>query len=90
MKIRDLKHLRFKRFKRTHRIISRNVNKSIIRNTEDKEKLKVNAENFINEEAKPRVTQYVRENFYDWDQSGFQLEIHSGRTLGIEGTRQIE
>ena len=78
------------RFKRTHRITSRKFNKWITRKTlEDKEKLKVNTENFLNE-VKPYITQYGRENVYNSDQSGFQLEMHSGRTLAIEGTRQVE
>lgn len=29
-------------------------------------------------------------NIYNSDQSGFQLEIHSGRTLTDEGTKQVE
>ena len=74
----------------THRITSRKVNKLITKKTlEDKEKLKVNAENFLNE-VKPYITQYGRENVYNSDQSGFQLEMHSGKTLAIEGTRQVE
>ena len=73
------------KFKRTHRITSRKVNEFITRKTlEDREKLKVNAENFVNE-VKPYITQYERENVYNLDQSGFQLEMHSGRTLAIEG-----
>ena len=51
--------------------------------------LKVIAENFVNE-VKPYTTQYGTENLYNSDQSGFQLEMHSGRTLVIEGTRQVE
>ena len=64
-------------FKRTHRIRSRKINKSITRKTlKDKEKLKVSAENFVNE-MKPYITQYGTENVYNLDQSGFQLEMHS-------------
>ena len=78
------------KFKRTHQITSRKVNKFITRKTlEDKEKSKVNPENFVNE-VKLYITQYGRENIYNSDQRGFQLEIHSGRTLAIEGTRQVE
>ena len=77
------------KFKRTHRITSRKVNKFItIKTLEDKEKLKVNAENFVNE-MKPYSTQYGRENVYNSDQSGFQLKMHSRRILAIEGTRQV-
>ena len=41
-------------------------------------------------EVKPYITQYRTENSYNSDQSGFQLEVHPGRTLEIEGTRQVE
>ena len=47
------------------------------------------AENFVNE-VKPYITQYGTENIYNLDQNGFQLDMHSGRTLSIEGTRQVE
>ena len=48
------------RFKRTHRKTSRKVNEFITRKTlEDKENLKVNTENFVNE-VKPYITQYGR------------------------------
>ena len=78
------------RFNRTHRITSRKINKFITRKTlEDKEKLKVSAENFVNE-MKPCITQYGTENVYNSEQSTFQLEMHSGITLAIEGTRQAE
>ena len=78
------------RFKRTHRITSRKVNKFITRKTlVDMETLKVNAKIFENE-VKPYITQYGRENVYNSDQSGFQLEMHSRRTMAIEGTRQVE
>ena len=78
------------KFERTHRITSRKVNKFMTRKIfEDKEKLKVNAENFVNE-VKPYITQYGRENVYNSNQCGFQLEMHSRRTLAIEGTRQVE
>ena len=78
------------KFKRTHRITLRKVNKFMTRKRlEDEEKLNVNTENFVNE-VKPYITQYGRENVCNSDQSGFQLEMHSGRTLAIEGTRQVE
>ena len=41
-------------------------------------------------EVKPYITQYGTENFFNSDQSGFQLKIHPERTLAIEGTRQVE
>ena len=46
----------------------------------------MSAENYVNE-VKPCITQYGTENVYNSDQSGFQ---HSGRTLAIEGKRQVK
>ena len=78
------------RFKRTHRITSRKFSKFITRKKlQDEEKLKVNTEIFVNE-VQPNITQYGRENVYNSDQSGFLLEMHSGKTLAIEGARQVE
>ena len=78
------------KFKWTHRITSRKFNKFITRKTlEDKEQLKVNAKNFV-KEVKSYITQYGRGNVYNSDQSGFQLKMHSWRTLAIDGTRQVE
>ena len=51
--------------------------------------LKVSAKNFVYE-VKPYTIQYERENVYNSNRSGFQLEVHSGRILTIEGTRQVE
>ena len=66
------------RFKQTHQITSRKDNQFITRKTlGDMKKLKVNAENFVNE-VKPYITQYGTEDVYNSDQSGFQLETYSG------------
>ena len=49
----------------------------------------MSAKNFVND-VKPYTTQYGTENVYNSDQSGFKLEMHSGRTLAIEVIRQVE
>lgn len=41
------------------------------------------------QKVKPYFAKYGSENIYNSDQSGFQLEIHSGRTLAEEGTKQV-
>ena len=77
------------RFKRTHRITFRKINFITRKTLEDKEKLKVSVENFVNR-VEPYITQYGTENVYNSDQSEFQLQMHTGRTLAIEGTWQVE
>ena len=36
------------------------------------------------------VAKYGPENLYNFNQSGFELEIHSGRTVAIEDTKEVE
>lgn len=83
-------HAWIHKFKKIHRITSRKINKFISRRTlESKETLQNDADKFISE-VQLKIGQYGLKNIYNSDQSGFQLEIHSGRTLAEEGTKQIE
>lgn len=78
------------RFKKQHRIVSRKVNKFVTRKTVQEEAiLQENGEKFVHD-VKLLIEKYGSENVYNSDQSGFQLEIHSGRTLATEGTKKIE
>lgn len=78
------------KFKKAHRITSRKINKFVTRKTiEEGADLKRDADNFVNK-IKPFIEQYGLQNIYNSDQSGFQLEIHSGRTLAVEGSKQVE
>ena len=51
--------------------------------------MKEKAVNFIGE-VKPLIEQYGIENVYNTDQSGFQLALHSERTLAVEGKKKVE
>jgi len=78
------------KFKVIHNIVSRKITKfvtkkSILANVELEEK----CNSFI-ENVKYQITQYGAENIYNSDQSGFQLELHAGRTLAYKGTKRIE
>lgn len=44
---------------------------------------------FVNK-IRPYLSKPGPQNIYNSDQSGFQLEIHSGRTLAVEGTSKVE
>ena len=77
-------------FKKAHRIVSRKVTKFVTRTTiEDDEVLKVRATDFV-KEVKPLSVRIGPDNIYNSDQSEFQLEIHSGRTLAVQGTKKVE
>ena len=76
-------------FKKAHHIVSRKITKFVTRKTlEDDEKLKTIAQKFV-QEVKPLVKEYGPDNVYDSDGSGFQLEIHSGRSLACEGQKKV-
>lgn len=76
-------------FKKAHRITSRKINKFVTRKTlENQQTLQKQSDEFL-ENVRPYFTTYGPENIYNSDQSGFQLEIHSGRTLADEGVKQV-
>ena len=76
--------------KKVHHIVSRKIRKFLTRKTlEDDEKLKTIAQKFV-QEVKPLVKEYGPENVHNSGESGFQLEIHSGRSLASEGPKKVE
>ncbi|XP_071579285.1 uncharacterized protein, partial [Temnothorax nylanderi] len=56
---------------------------------EDSVDLQKTANEFL-ETVKPLIEQFGSENIYNSDQSGFQLEIHSGRSLDNQGVKTVE
>ncbi|XP_032691723.1 uncharacterized protein LOC116854168 [Odontomachus brunneus] len=79
-----------KRFKIAYNIVSRKITKFV---TKKSLLSKSNFENKCNtfiENVKYYIGRYGLENIYNSDQSGFQLEFHSGRTLSHKGTKKIE
>lgn len=78
------------KFKKAHRIVSRKINKFITKRTvEDKETINQEAIKFV-ADIKPLILEFGAENTYNADQSGFELELHSGRTLTEEGTKTVQ
>lgn len=76
-------------FKNSNRIISRKITKFVGRTYgQEKENLETVATNFINS-VKPYIELCGAENVYNADESGFNLELHSGRTLGYRGSKDI-
>ncbi|XP_076180640.1 uncharacterized protein LOC143153404 [Ptiloglossa arizonensis] len=77
-------------FKKAHNIVSRKVTKFISRSTQrDKQQLQLTSTDFVNR-VKPYIAMYNPNNVYNADESGFNLEIHSGRTLSYRGRKTIE
>lgn len=78
------------KFKKVHRIVSRKINKFVTKTTmERKETINEECEKFV-ADVRPYIREFGAENIYNADQSGFQLEIHSGRTLTEKGEKTVE
>ena len=79
-----------RKFKKAHRIVSRKINKFITKETlEDKETVNQEVSKFV-ADIKLLISEVGTENTYNADQSGFQLELHTGRTLAEERTKTVE
>ena len=78
------------KFKTAHRIVSRKINKFITKKTlENNLELRTKADAFV-ADVKMGLGSIGIHNVYNSDQSGFQLELHSGRTLAVEGEKQAQ
>jgi hypothetical protein len=77
-------------FKKANRIVSRKITKFVTRKySEEMESISSRASSFV-ESAIPYIYNYGSDLVYNTDQSGFNLEIHSGRTLETQGSRHVE
>jgi len=77
-------------FKRKHGIVSRKITKFINRSSKtNQEQLQIACQEFISS-VKSFIDLFEPQNIYNADESGFNLEIHSGRTLTIQGVKTVE
>lgn len=77
-------------FKKTHNIVSRKITKFVsVSSIHEGTDLEEQCESFLNS-VKPRILRYGVSNVYNSDQSGFNLEMHSGRTLTYRGSKTVE
>jgi len=78
------------RFKRRNGIGSRKVTKFVTRaQIENKEGISTSAKSFV-EHVRTEIAAVGTTNTYNSDQSGFNIELHSGRTLEFRGVRKVE
>ncbi|XP_036145093.1 uncharacterized protein LOC118646411 [Monomorium pharaonis] len=78
------------RFKKAHNIVSRKITKFVTKKSLlSKPDLENKCETFI-ANVKYYINRFGVENIYNSDQSGFQLEFHSGRTLAQKGIKNVE
>ena len=72
------------------RIVSRKITKFVIRRTiENSVELQNTANDFL-KTVKLFIEQFKSENVFNSDQNGFQLEIHSERSLSDEEVKKVE
>jgi len=77
-------------FKIKHDIVSRKIIKFVTQKfLLSKQNLENKCNTFI-ENVKYYICQYEQENIYNSDQSGFQLEPHSGRILAHKGVKKVK
>lgn len=76
-------------FKRKHRIVSRKITKFINRQSKINQELQIACQEFISS-VKSYIDIFEIQNIYNADESGFNLEIHSGRTLTTQGVKTVE
>ncbi|EFN73371.1 hypothetical protein EAG_00356, partial [Camponotus floridanus] len=77
-------------FKKAHNIVSRKVTKFVSRASQrNKQQLQLICSDFMTS-VKPYINRYEINNVYNADESGFNLEIHSGRTLAFRGKKTID
>jgi len=78
------------KFKKAHRITSRKINKFVTKKTLASESDLTNKADLFVADIKSYIPEIGAQNLYNSDQSGFQLEMHSGRTLAVEGEKQVQ
>lgn len=77
-------------WKRKYKIVSRKITKFVNRSLmRDKAQLEIACQEFVST-VKPFIGLYGTENIYNADESGFNLEVHSGRTLTTQGVKTVE
>ncbi|CAK9825615.1 hypothetical protein ANTRET_LOCUS3585 [Anthophora retusa] len=77
-------------FKKTFRLVSRKITRFVITNMVNEENdIHLHCSAFVNE-VKSYIARNEPLNVYNSDQSGFNLELHSGRTLAEEGIKIVE
>ncbi|XP_071575586.1 uncharacterized protein [Temnothorax nylanderi] len=77
-------------FKRKHGIVSRKITKFVNHSSKkNQEQLQIACQDFIGS-VKSFIDVFDVQNIYNADESGFNLEVHSGRTLTTQGVKTVE
>ncbi|XP_071042558.1 uncharacterized protein [Parasteatoda tepidariorum] len=77
-------------FKKSHRTVSRKINKFVtLKQLDSKYDLLIQSDEFV-QKVKSEIDSRSEDSLYNYDQSGFNLQIHAGRTLAFKGVRTIQ
>jgi hypothetical protein len=77
-------------FKNANHIVSRKINQILSKShVEDQQEILESAEQFVMD-VRPLIPKYTLANVFNSDQSGFQKELHSGRTMADMGTKIVK
>ncbi|KAK3908570.1 Pogo transposable element with KRAB domain [Frankliniella fusca] len=77
-------------FKRKHNIVSRKITKFVSqKDVTEKETIEDKALDFVLESRELFET-HAGDTIVNTDQSGFELEMHAGRTLDVKGVKKVE
>jgi hypothetical protein len=82
-------HTWVRNLKRRHNIVSRKVTKFVTKKSVKSKEIQESESNRFIQNVKYHIERFGLENIYNSDQSGFQLEMHSSRSLAIEGSKHI-
>lgn len=77
-------------FKKVNGIVSRKINKFVTQKSIiEKDKIEKEANDFVHK-VKSALSNVGEANVFNSDQSGFNLEMHTGRTLAFKGQQKVE
>lgn len=83
-------HMWVHNLKKKHNIASRKVTKFVTKKSlQSRESQQTESNRFI-QNVKYHIEHFGLTNIYNSDQSGFQLEMHGGRTLVVQGAKHVE
>lgn len=73
-----------------HRIVSRKINKFVTKTQITSKETHVQKSNEFVATVRSEILSIGEDNVFNFDQSGFNLESHAGRTLSFKGTLKVE
>lgn len=77
-------------FKTNHGIVSRKINKFVTKKQISSKEILLRTSSEFVSKVKSEIQMINKDNVYNSDQSGFNMETHAGRTLALKGSSKVE